>query len=622
MKKLNTIKYLLLGAFIVFPLFVSAKTFDKNLYFGITNDPDVQMLQEFLTDQGVYSGPITGNFFSLTLAAVKKYQIQNNITPTAGFFGPITRTKANEILSAQTQSSDSQAIVETGTITPPVTQNTTTNNNQSLMQTLMAQILALMQQITQMQQQSTQTPTQPVQQTPVQTQPTQPTQQTTQQTQVNTQTQSTPTQAQPTQTTQTSPSPASPTDAIPPVIFDVKSTNIAPYSATITWISNEYSDSIVYLGLSSGAYFSSANGSVSAMNSGYFHTVNLSSLTANTKYYYKVTSADNNNNKSTSNEYDFTTIPIPPGSVTVTKNSAVDVIVAMKPTTVTPAVKIGSYIITASLADSVVITNLTFQVANVSYIHNLMVKANGTQFGTIKSIAPAGVYSFAGTPFTIPKGGTVYVDVYADITSSTSGVTTAAITTMTGLVGSGATSLNSITLPSNVPGQDITITITSNLTVTSDAAGIITNGHVRSTTDHMATFVFTADPVNDVTINVVTLHLTGASLAPGSVRLIDSDTGLDWGYATIWNSSIYDSIVFFPNYILSAGATKRIKVQMNTINFIATTGSVNGSLAQWSIANGADATHNYNAVDWSVGSSDHFNIDANKLPIYGPSIRY
>ena len=154
---------------LIVPFSVSAKTFDSNLYFGITNNSDVQMLQEFLTDQGVYSGPITGNFFSLTLAAVKKYQSQNNITPAAGFFGPITRVRANDILSAQTQNSDAQAIAETGTITPPVTQNTTIDNNQQLMLSLQVQISLLLQQIAQMQRQGTQTSSQPASQTPAQT---------------------------------------------------------------------------------------------------------------------------------------------------------------------------------------------------------------------------------------------------------------------------------------------------------------------------------------------------------------------------------------------------------------------------------------------------------------------
>jgi len=165
----NFTKFLLVIGLFLAPLLASAKTFDSNLYFGLTNNSDVQMLQEFLTDQGVYSGPITGNFFSLTLAAVKNYQSQNGITPAAGFFGPITRAKANEILLAQTQSSDSQAIAETGTIAPPITQNTTTDSNQQLMLSLQAQISLLLQQIAQMQQQGAQTPTQSVSQTPVQT---------------------------------------------------------------------------------------------------------------------------------------------------------------------------------------------------------------------------------------------------------------------------------------------------------------------------------------------------------------------------------------------------------------------------------------------------------------------
>ena len=118
-----SIKILIVTFFLIIPLSVSAKTFDNNLYFGITNNSDVQMLQEFLTDQGVYSGPITGNFFSLTLAAVKKYQIQNNITPTAGFFGPITRTKANEILLVQLNASNQQSVAETGTVAPATIQN-------------------------------------------------------------------------------------------------------------------------------------------------------------------------------------------------------------------------------------------------------------------------------------------------------------------------------------------------------------------------------------------------------------------------------------------------------------------------------------------------------------------
>ena len=81
---------------------VKAETlFTKDLYFDIQDDSEVIKLQEFLTNRGFYSGPITGNFFSLTLEAVKKFQQNYGITPVAGYFGAKTRGKANEIISSQ-----------------------------------------------------------------------------------------------------------------------------------------------------------------------------------------------------------------------------------------------------------------------------------------------------------------------------------------------------------------------------------------------------------------------------------------------------------------------------------------------------------------------------------------
>jgi hypothetical protein len=73
--------------------------FQNNLYYGITGSTDVTALQEFLTGQGVYRGPVSGNFFSLTLAGVKKFQAAEGVTPVSGYFGPITRGVANTILA-------------------------------------------------------------------------------------------------------------------------------------------------------------------------------------------------------------------------------------------------------------------------------------------------------------------------------------------------------------------------------------------------------------------------------------------------------------------------------------------------------------------------------------------
>ena len=70
-------------------------SFNRNLFFGIRGD-DVRDLQEFLTDQGYYAGPISGYYGLLTVQAVKKFQSANGINPT-GYFGPRSRVIASEI---------------------------------------------------------------------------------------------------------------------------------------------------------------------------------------------------------------------------------------------------------------------------------------------------------------------------------------------------------------------------------------------------------------------------------------------------------------------------------------------------------------------------------------------
>lgn len=114
----------------LFPISAFA-SFDTSLSYGASGIK-VRELQEFLTDQGVYSGPITGNLFSLTRKGIIAFQVKYSINPTSGFFGPLTRTKANEILNAQLATDATQEVAETGTTTPQV-------NNAALIAQLQAQ---------------------------------------------------------------------------------------------------------------------------------------------------------------------------------------------------------------------------------------------------------------------------------------------------------------------------------------------------------------------------------------------------------------------------------------------------------------------------------------------------
>jgi len=96
LRKLNKIARIVLLLVLV-PFMAGASIFQRDLFWGIANDEDVRTLQKFLHNQGVYSGPVTGNFFSLTRGAVKKFQERESIAPALGYFGPQTRGRANEL---------------------------------------------------------------------------------------------------------------------------------------------------------------------------------------------------------------------------------------------------------------------------------------------------------------------------------------------------------------------------------------------------------------------------------------------------------------------------------------------------------------------------------------------
>ena len=85
--------YLSLFTSMTLPLAVSADMFPRDLYVGMVNNSDVKSLQEFLRAQGLYDGPATGNFFSLTKQAVIKFQEKEGIIPSQGYFGPKTRSR-------------------------------------------------------------------------------------------------------------------------------------------------------------------------------------------------------------------------------------------------------------------------------------------------------------------------------------------------------------------------------------------------------------------------------------------------------------------------------------------------------------------------------------------------
>ena len=92
-------------------------------------------------------------------------------------------------------------------------------------------------------------------------------------------------------------------DTTPPTISGVSATNISSTSATVTWTTNETSDSQVEYGTTESF------GDTTPLNSSMVisHSQALSGLTADTLYYYRVMSRDAAGNLATSSTYSFTT---------------------------------------------------------------------------------------------------------------------------------------------------------------------------------------------------------------------------------------------------------------------------------------------------------------------------
>jgi peptidoglycan hydrolase-like protein with peptidoglycan-binding domain len=84
---------------LLLPSIAFGAVFNRNISYGTTGT-DVSQLQQFLTDEGLYSAPITATFGSLTRRALLNFQKEEGIVPAYGNFGTLTRIDANTILDA------------------------------------------------------------------------------------------------------------------------------------------------------------------------------------------------------------------------------------------------------------------------------------------------------------------------------------------------------------------------------------------------------------------------------------------------------------------------------------------------------------------------------------------
>ena len=141
-------------------------------------------------------------------------------------------------------------------------------------------------------------------------------------------------------------------DVTPPVISGVSASNITSGGATISWTTNEPSDSQVEYGTTT-AYGNSTALNPSMVTS---HSQNLTGLTPGTLYHYRVKSRDAAGNLATSGDYTFTTSSTPDTTPPVISGITVSNITATSATvfwtTSEPAVSQVDYGLTASYGSS------------------------------------------------------------------------------------------------------------------------------------------------------------------------------------------------------------------------------------------------------------------------------
>jgi Putative peptidoglycan binding domain len=192
---------------------------------------------------------------------------------------------------------------------------------------------------------------------------------------------------------------------------------------------------------------------------------------------------------------------------------------------------IGSYSLTASSAEGVSISNLSIQ-ANSAQFQNLRVMVNGTQFGTTQGTVNAGViYTFSGSPFTVPAGNTVNVNVVADTLSGAIGTVSPA-TILTGISGTGLVSNAAISLTTGpVNGQSLTFAGSPAISVGPDSnqvsPGVVTMG---SSQNQLAIYRF-SETTNVENVKVTDLVVTDTP-STSTAKAAFSNLGL-WTGSTL-----------------------------------------------------------------------------------------
>lgn len=338
---------------------------------------------------------------------------------------------------------------------------------------------------------------------------------------------------------------------------------------------------------------------------------------------------------------------VPGQSITIATGSTVNVVAAsnMPPAQQIVAGSTGNTLLRFQLTGNAVedvrintivvtdtITNNASNTAATSF-GNLTLWADGVQIAGPQSLVVASTTASTTTavatfnlpsPLIVPRLTNKTVELRGDVTSFTSGAVsgsqhTFSIATNADITGFGMSSNATVTFSGAPITSNVQTVGRTRLTISSTPLGA-TSFRVRTNPDDVAQMSFTANAGGDVTVNTVTLTLSGQAVANGSpafsVQLVDANTNTNWGSATAQTctpgAGNTCQVTFSPSAIVTAGSTKLVKVRVNSASF---NNQANTSDAL-SISVNAAAD-----VVWSDGTGT-FNLEQTLVPFNVATVSY
>jgi hypothetical protein len=173
----------------------------------------------------------------------------------------------------------------------------------------------------------------------------------------------------------------------PPVISGLQATSVSGRSATIVWVTDKQSTSILQYGLSA-SYGNTVTNSTLTVS----HSIAISNLTASTTYHYLVKSADATGHVGSSSDSTFTTLTSDTTPPTVSLTAPL-----------TNTVVVGTTTLAANATDNVMVAGVQFLV-------------DGQPVGSLITSAP---YSFSWNSISVANGAHAIQAMATDISGNT-----------------------------------------------------------------------------------------------------------------------------------------------------------------------------------------------------------